>query len=132
MRKRLLLDTCVAIWYWSGSERLSDTLIAELRDPENEVVFHQASYLEITIKYSIGKLTLAKPPSELIPEMLRSSQFDYQRLSNRDIAGTEHLEFHHRDPFDRLLISHAIASGAVLVSPDAKFAAYPVSLMGLG
>ena len=48
MSERLLLDTCAALWYWSGSERLSDEIVEAIRDPENVIVFHQVSCLEIT------------------------------------------------------------------------------------
>ena len=125
----LLVDTCAALWYWSGDTRLSGVAEAALRDGSNEVTFHQASYLEITLKYSLGKLPLTQAPAILIPEALRAYRFHYARLSNRDIAGLEALPFHHRDPFDRLLISHAIDRGLTVVTPDLHIADYSVPVL---
>ena len=126
---QLLADTCTALWYWGGDPRLSANAEAALRDGPNEVVFHQVSYLEITLKYSLGKLPLALAPAILIPEALRAYRFQYARLSNRDIAGLESLPFHHRDPFDRILISHAIDKGLTIVTPDAHIAGYGVPVI---
>lgn len=125
----LLVDTCTALWYWSGDSRLSDAAEAALRDPDNEIWFHQASYLEITVKYSIGKLSLRKAPSTLVPEAIRKYRFSYTTLSNPDIATLETLPFHHRDPFDRLLISRALNRQWTVVTSDRAFPAYGVKVL---
>lgn len=126
---KLLLDTCSALFLWEGNERLSATAAAALRDPQNEVFLHQVSYLEITLKHALRKLHLTEPPSQLIPKALKAYDIRFVRLSNADILGLESLPFHHRDPFDRLLISHAMGNGLVLVTPDAHAAHYGVPLL---
>lgn len=125
----VLVDTCAALWYWSGDIRLSARAEEVLRDPSNEVWFHQISYLEITIKFSLGKLTLAESPATLVPKALKAYRFQFSPLSNQDIARLESLPFHHRDPFDRLLISRALNQGWTVVSPDSNFWPYGVNLV---
>ena len=125
----LLVDTCTALWFWSGDPRLSAKAEEAIRDPSNEVWFHQVSYLEITLKYSLGKLSLTEPPAILVPKALEQYRFQFTPLSNPDIAGLESLPFHHRDPFDRLLISRALNRGWTLVSADGEFPAYGVKIL---
>jgi PIN domain nuclease of toxin-antitoxin system len=125
----LLVDTCTALWYWSGDPRLSARAEEALRDPANEVWFHQVSYLEITLKYSLGKLSLSESPTILVPKALETYRFQYSALSNPDIATLETLPFHHRDPFDRLLISRALNRDWTIVTSDSAFPAYAVNLL---
>lgn len=125
----LLVDTCAALWYWSGDPRLSAAAENALRDPANELWFHQISYLEITIKHSLGKLPLNETPARLVPEALKTYRFQYSPLSNSDIATLETLPFHHRDPFDRLLISRALNRNWTIVTSDSAFTAYGVNLL---
>ena len=125
----LLVDTCAALWYWSGDPRLSAKAETALRDPANEVWFHQVSYLEITIKFSLGKLPLNESPALLVPKALETYRIEYSPLSNSDIATLESLPFHHRDPFDRILISRALNRGWTIVTPGGDFPAYGVNLL---
>jgi PIN domain nuclease of toxin-antitoxin system len=123
----LLVDTCAALWYWSGDPRLSAKAEAALLDPANEVWFHQVSYLEIAVKYSLGKLPLNEAPALLLPKALKAYRFQYSPLSNSDIATLEVLPFHHRDPFDRILISRALNRDWTIVTSDEAFPAYSVN-----
>ena len=125
----LLVDTCTALWYWSGDPHLSATAEAALRDPANEVWFHQVSYLEITVKCSLGNLMFNESPALLVPKALKTYRFHYSALSNPDIATLETLPFHHRDPFDRLLISRALNRDWTIVTSDRTFPAYGVNLL---
>ncbi len=126
---KLLLDTCAALFLWEGNERLSAAAAAALRDPQNEVILHQVSYLEITLKHALRKLHLTEPPSQLIPKALTAYGIRFVRLSNADILGLESLPFHHRDPFDRLLISHAIGNGLIFVTSDTQARHYGIPLL---
>lgn len=127
--KSYLIDTCAALWYWAGSDRLSEEAKRIILDVDSDIRFHQVSFLEITIKYSLGKLILKEPPSVLIPKAISQSLFSYARLGNRDIARLESLHFHHRDPFDRILIAHALEADLTIISPDKHFADYPVKVV---
>jgi PIN domain nuclease of toxin-antitoxin system len=78
---------------------------------------------------SFGKLPLARPPRELIPEALRDHDVQYHGLQDEEIWHLEKLPALHRDPFDRLLIAHALCEGLRVVSPDPWIARYPVPVL---
>lgn len=125
----LLLDTCAALWWWAGDSRLSRLAAEALGDSANKIVFHQISYLEMTIKHSLGKLPLGESPELLVPKALAAYQVGYRVLSNADIARSALLPWHHRDPFDRLLIAHAIDQSLTVVTSDGKFTEYGVPVL---
>jgi PIN domain nuclease of toxin-antitoxin system len=126
---KLLLDTAAALFLWAGDERLSTDARHAIADPANELVFHQVSYLEITLKFSLGKLPLTEPPSLLVPKALEAYRIRFARLANDDIRALEALPFHHRDPFDRLLIAHSQRRGLVFVTPDSQVRRYQIPLL---
>ena len=64
----LLLDTCTALWYFGGSERISKSLREILTDLDNDLFISDISILEITLKYSLGKLILSEAPSVVLPD----------------------------------------------------------------
>lgn len=125
----LLLDTCAALWWWEGSESLSAVAAAALEDKSNQVLFHQVSFLEISIKHSLGKLSMTEAPPVLIPKALDAYQIGYRPLGNRDINRMAALPWYHRDPFDRLLIAHALEHSLTVVTSDRKFASYGVAVL---
>lgn len=123
---RFLLDTCTLLWVFAGSSKISGDLRDELTDPGNDLYFSDASVLEIVIKYQLGKLPLAKPPSRLLFPLAQKHLIDHAPLSAEAIFGLEKLPLHHRDPFDRLLVAQARAERLTLVTPDPKIHRYDV------
>ena len=126
---KLLLDTCAALWWWDGSSRLSAAAEAALEEQSNEVALHQVTFLEIAIKHSRGKLGIPKAPQALVAEALEEYELAYHRLGDRDIVRLATLPLHHRDPFDRLLIAHALEHSLTVVTSDSKFVEYGVSVL---
>ena len=123
---KLLLDTHAALWFWSGDPKCSRLWIELIENPDNDIVFHQASTLEIQLKFQQGNLCLPKPPREFIPESVRRSFFLYETISDEAIFFLGKLPNLHRDPFDRLLIAHAILNGCTILTADDKILKYPV------
>jgi len=126
---RLLLDTHTFLWFVSDDPQLTSRARAAIEDPANERLLSAASHWEMAIKMSLGKLTLADPFHVFIPRELASNLIDVLPIDLRHSTQVATLPFpanNHRDPFDRLLISQAIADGLPIVSADAKFDAYPV------
>lgn len=113
-----LVDTCVAIWFFEGSDEIPPRTLDLLADTANDVLLSDVSILEVVIKNAIGKLPLPRPPSMLIPVLARKHHFDILPLSTADIFRLESLPLLHRDPFDRLLVAQALSNGLTLVSPD--------------
>ena len=117
---KLLLDTHVFLWFIMGSPHLSAEARALIEDDQNSV----ASLWEIAIKSSIGKLSLSAPFDQLIPQQLSINGFELLPIEIAHLATVTTLPFHHRDPFDRLLIAQAIAEKMPIVSSDSAFDTY--------
>lgn len=100
-----------------------------IEDEENEVLLSIASVWEIAIKTSVGKLTLAKPFAELIPEQIADNEIDVLPIHFGELKIVSSLPLYHRDPFDRLLLAQTITHGVPIASDDANFAQYGISLL---
>ena len=124
---RLLLDTHSFLWFTSNDSKLSDVAYAAIKHVNNEVFVSIASVWEIAIKVSIGKFDLRKPVDEFVEEQLESAGIELLNISVTHVAAVSHMPFHHRDPFDRLLIAQAKVENLSLVSVDAKFDVYGVT-----
>ncbi|HST60280.1 MAG TPA: type II toxin-antitoxin system VapC family toxin [Longimicrobium sp.] len=126
MSTRALLDTHAFIWFISGSERLSATARALIEAPENPILVSIASLWEISIKYGLGKLELARPFDELIPEELVRQRIGVLDIDLKHLAELTRLPLHHRDPFDRLIAAQALAEGLPIISVDVALDPYGV------
>ncbi len=126
---QLLLDTHTFLWYVTGDKRTSPEARNLITDADNGVFVSIASLWEIAIKFSIGKLTLTKPFSDLIPRQLDDNSIGVLDISLDDLALVAALPFHHRDPFDRLIIAQAMGRSLPIVGRDRKFDAYDVTMI---
>ena len=104
---RVLLDTHAMYWYIEGSPQLSATARTLIQDASNAVLISPASYWEIAIKVSIGKWKLNRTYEEFIDIGLNKYGFQVLPILPTHTARLIGLPFHHRDPFDRLLVAHA-------------------------
>lgn len=123
---RLLLDTHAFLWWVQDAVDLSRKARRAIADPGNECLFSLASCWEIAIKLSLGKLKLAAPMERFIPEQLAANGIVRLDIDFRHVAKVATLPFHHRDPFDRLLVAQAAQEGLPIVSADAVFQKYGV------
>jgi len=125
----LLLDTCTFLWMLDEVDHLSPLVRESLEDGTNNLVLHQASSWEIQIKFQLGKLALARSPEALVKAGLKTYGITYHPLSDAAIWHLQKLPLLHRDPFDRILIAHALCEGLKLVSPDPLIHPYPVAIL---
>jgi PIN domain nuclease of toxin-antitoxin system len=123
---RLLLDAHAFLWFLEGSEQLSAPARGVIEDPANEILVSVATLWEIAIKHSLGRLELQKPFAELIPEQLTTNGFELLPVELSHISKVAALPFHHRDPFDRLIIAQALVEEMPIVGRDAEFDRYAV------
>ena len=123
-----LIDTHVLLWYIEGIPRLSSKIISLLDDSTNTVYVSKVSLWEITIKISIGKLSI-NIPFETLEDFLKEKDFTPLEFDISDLTVLKNLPFHHSDPFDRLIISQAINNDFCLISDDSKFTLYSVQLI---
>jgi len=126
---RVLLDTNSFLWFISGSNRLSIDAQRFIADLDNQLVLSLASLWEIAIKISIGKLELLQPFDQLIPQQLKENDIHVMPIELSHLTKILGLPFHHRDPFDRLIIAQALTEGLCVISPDIVFSKYSVKLI---
>lgn len=124
-----LLDTNAFLWFISGSDRLSSKARNYIADFENDLVISAASLWEIAIKTSLGKLELLSPFDQLLPSQLEKNAIAILSIELTHLTKTIDLEFHHRDPFDRLIIAQGITEKIPIITSDAVFAKYPVDII---
>jgi PIN domain nuclease of toxin-antitoxin system len=126
---RVFIDTHVFIWYVQNSERLPRLVTALINDGRNDVLFSIASVWEMAIKQSTGKLNLGVPYASFIEEQMRLNNIELLPVRLNHLEVVTSLPFHHRDPFDRLLITQAMVEDIVLITADSVFSLYPVQRM---
>ena len=127
---RLLLDTHVLLWALSSPEKLSPATASALAHPANEVFVSAASAWEIAIKQSLKKLDLPEPAAIWLPNAVAQTGFTWMPITPEDALRVGALPWHHRDPFDRMLIAQA-SVGYTLVSRDSRLREYGVPLLPL-
>ena len=125
---KLLLDTECWLWMQATPQRFSSAARALLDDPDNVLLLSPVSAWEIATKYALGRLTLPIAPAEYVPSRMKSSGVDALPLQHSHALQVATLPWHHRDPFDRLLIAQAQVEGLPILSADRKLAAYDVQV----
>ncbi len=126
---RLLLDTHTLLWFLANDTQLSASARSNIENPSNEKWVSAASLWEIAIKLSLEKLKLPKPFGEVFPHQLEINGFGLLPVSCIHLSHLTALPFHHRDPFDRLLIAQAQADDLTIVSRDPEFSKYAVKVL---
>jgi PIN domain nuclease of toxin-antitoxin system len=114
----MLLDTHSFLWFIMGNERLPAKVREAIANTDNENYLSMASVWEMAIKTSLGKLILEKPFESLIPEQIRASNIRLLDIKLDHAARVAALPFHHRDPFDRLIVAQALSENIPLASGD--------------
>ena len=119
---KALLDTHALIWALEGSSKLSKTARRVIEGGQHEILVSAASAWEIAVKKSMGRLSV---PDDLI-EAVDAAGFVRRSVGFAEARRLESLPRLHGDPFDRMLIAHALEEGAAIVTRDAAIAHYPV------
>jgi len=126
---RILLDTHTFLWMIFGDERLNETVRTQIGSRQNQVLISVATLWEIAIKTSLGKLDLKIPFEKIIEEQLDMYTFQMLPISFKALVAVSTMPFHHRDPFDRLLVAQAIVEDVPIVTRDSVFSSYPVKVL---
>lgn len=126
---RYLLDTHVWLWAQANRARLRDTTLATLEDPNNELLLSAASTWEMAIKHRLGKLPLPEPPRDYVPDRMQRSRTTALPIELAHTLRVADLPDLHRDPFDRLIIAQAQVLNIPIITADAKFNGYDVTLI---
>ena len=124
---RYLLDTQAVIWMLESDPKLSNNASLAIKNIQNELYVSIASLWEMTIKRSLGKLNI-KPSLDDIQKELHRIRIPILPVEVPHLKTLQTLAYHHKDPFDRLLISQAITETLTLISVDGEFEKYPVKV----
>ena len=125
----LLSDTHAFIWSFSNTKKLSSTVAKEFKNPTNQIFLSVVSVWEMQIKITRGKMIFDDTLENIISEQQEINGVQILPVELSHALYLENLPLHHKDPFDRLLISQAIVEKMTLVSADEKFAEYQVDLL---
>ena len=123
-----LLDTHTLIWFINGDKQFSAKAKNAIEQNEVENFISIATLWELAIKITLGKLDLNISFATL---EIKLKQFGFKILpvTFNDTLQLTKLPFHHKDPFDRILISQSITNRLTLVSKDNHFHAYGISVL---
>ena len=123
---QLLLDTHAFLWWLAGSEKLSQSARQAIAGEANDVLVSAASAWEIATKHRLGKLRGAEVVAQDIAGAIASQGFEELAVTVDDAGRAGELPGPLRDPFDRMLISQALARNLVLISIETPFDQYGV------
>lgn len=124
----LLLDTHTFLWLRTTPEKIPPQVLNAYYDTTNVVFLSVVSIWEIQIKHQLGKLELNVPLKQLIDLQLQQNSLEILPITSEHIYALNNLPFHHKDPFDRLLITQSRLEGLKLASADGIFENYDVDL----
>lgn len=113
-----LLDTHILVWLVDTPEKLSKKAKKIILDSNNRLYYSLLSMNEIAIKVSIGKMTMVDDWQELYRKEFQKLNIDLLPLDWRAVNALQNLPFHHKDPFDRMLIAHAMVNELTFISAD--------------
>jgi PIN domain nuclease of toxin-antitoxin system len=122
---KLLLDTHTFIWFVEDDEQLPTSTKSQIEDVENEVLISIVSLWEIAIKTSLGKLEVVHDIPSMISK-IEANGFTILSVFPEHTICVSTLPFHHRDPFDRMLIAQSMIENIRIISRDGIFGEYDV------
>ena len=120
---KILLDTHVLLWMLEDAPQLTNRARQLIDDKDNELCFSSISIAEIAIKHQRNPKLMIPTPNEVRRFAIASDIGELNFTSAHAISLAD-LPLHHRDPFDRMLLAQAMASGMKILSHDDHFPAY--------
>jgi len=125
---RLLIDTHILIWFLEGSKLLSKSRRQIIANQQNDIFVRIASLWEMAVKISIGKLTLAHSLAAVIKQ-IAAQDIEILPITPEHALQVFILPFHHRDPFDRIIIAQSQIENLTIMTGDNDFGSYSVKLL---
>ncbi len=119
----LLLDTHIALWAITDSQKLPQQARDLIQSPKTTVWVSAASIWEIAIKYSLGRGEMPVS-SENAVRYFQESGYRFLRIEVEHTIAVEDLPAHHQDPFDRILVAQALVEPMRLITHDPMVALY--------
>ena len=123
--KQFLLDTHVFLWWLADDHSLGDNARRIISDENIPVYVSAATVWEISIKKKLGKLKMPGNMERIVDE----EQFIKLPILFPHAEKAGKLPYHHRDPFDRMLIAQALIEGLTIITSDKNFSKYRVNIL---
>jgi PIN domain nuclease of toxin-antitoxin system len=120
---KILLDTNALIWWMEDNPRLGPRARAQLANPNHSVISSIVSIWEITMKWRAGKHPVSGTPYARFTE---DERIPLLSITADHVAAVETLDFHHKDPFDHLILAQAKVEGATIITSDGDMPRYGV------
>ena len=124
----ILIDTQSFIWFVENDPKLPASVRRVMEDEKYNLFISIASLWEIVIKSSLGKLELKKDISHVINNIDKNG-FSVLQIKPQHLITLHGLEYCHKDPFDRIIISQAITEKMPIISSDINFGEYKIVVM---
>jgi PIN domain nuclease of toxin-antitoxin system len=125
---KYLLDTHTFIWHALEDTRLSGSAL-EIIESDQDLFISYASIWEMAIKTQRGRLQLKKSLPEFIESIVQANQYKLLKITTDHLYPLTTLPYHHKDPFDRLIIAQGMEESMTIVSKDEAFKAYDVKVL---
>lgn len=126
MKNKFLIDTHTFIWLIDDDPKLSSTYKSLIDDSDNEIFISIASLWEMAIKISIGKLKVAGVLQQMIEELFVRN-IKILPINPSHVLKVETLPFHHKDPFDRIIVAQCLVENLTAISVDEILDEYHVN-----
>ena len=124
-----IIDTHCWLWWHSSPDKLNEESLKLISNHKNNIFFSAVCSWEIAIKFLVGKIRLPEPPQKFIPKSLREDGFSILPVELIHTLQLSNLPMHHKDPFDRLLISQAQVEKLPILTADNNFNRYEVDVI---
>ena len=129
MAVTVLLDTNALLWSLLEPQKLSQTALATVQDPETVLLVSSASAWELGIKHKLGKLASASGVLSDFSGHLKRLGADVLVITPEHALAAGALPLHHSDPFDRMLVAQAQVEGVAVVTNDKAFVDYTAKVL---
>lgn len=126
---KFLLDTNTFLWWTTNDNQLSRKASKLIKNSDNDIYLSSASCWEIAIKHNLGKITLPENLESFIAEQLFINHFEPLQIEIQHALNVANLPYHHKDPFDRILVSQSQISELTLITNDRLIKQYDVNVV---
>ncbi|MBM4176371.1 MAG: type II toxin-antitoxin system VapC family toxin [Ignavibacteria bacterium] len=126
---KYLLDTHTFLWFVGGIEKISLKVTELIINSNNQKFISIASIWELSIKISLKKIEIEESLIDFVKSECEKNGFDLLNINLDHLNRLCNLPFHHKDPFDRLIISQALTENIPIISSDEVFEKYKVKMI---
>lgn len=126
---KLLIDTHAFLWFIEGNPNLSNTARSLIEDESNQRFLSIASLWEMSIKVSMSKLILQMSFADLVEQQVCKNAIELLEIRAEHLDQLAKMPFHHKDPFDRLIVAQSIVESMAVLSKDSTFGSYSITLL---